>query len=72
MIGERYTLTLRHEMVNPETGERHQLEPPLTICYTMCDPYERCGVIYAVDSMMLQMERELLNRVDGGVKDAAD
>lgn len=66
MIGERYTLILRHEMVDPETGERRQLEPPLTICYTMCAPCERGGVVYTVNNMLHQMEHEFLNRMDGG------
>ena len=70
MIGERYTLILQREMVDPETGERHQLEPPLTICYTMCAPCGSGGVIYTVNNMLHQMERELLNRVGGGANDA--
>lgn len=69
MIGERYTLILRHEMIDPETGERHQLEPPLTICYTMYAPCGRGGVIYTVNNMLHQMEREFLNRVNGGADD---
>ena len=72
MIGERYTLILRHEMVVPETGEKHQLEPPLAICYTMFDPCGHDGVIYTVNNMLHQMEREFLNRMDGGTNDAVD
>ena len=66
MIGERYTLILRHEVVVPETGEKHQLEPPLAICYTMFDPFERGGVIHTVNNMLHQMEHEFLKRMDGG------
>ena len=67
MIGERYTLILRHEMIDPENGDRHQLEPPLAICYTMFDPCEHSGVVYTVNNMLHQMEHEFLNRMDEGV-----
>lgn len=72
MIGERYTLMLRHEMVDPETGTKYQLEPPLAICYTMCAPRERGGIIYTVNNMLRQMEREFLKQMDGGMNDATD
>lgn len=72
MIGERYTLILRHEMVDPKTGDLHQLEPPLAIGCTMCAPCERYGAIYMVNNMLHQMEHEFLNRMDGGADDAVD
>lgn len=65
MIGERYTLILRHEMVNPNTGEKHQLEPPLSVCYTLYDPFERGGIVYFVNDMFHQLEHEFLKRMDG-------
>lgn len=69
MTGERYTLILRHEVVDQKTGDKYQLEPPLAICYTMFDPFERGGVRYAVNNMLHQMEQEFLKRMDGGVND---
>jgi len=66
MIGERYTLILRHEMVDPETGKKYQFEPPLAICYSMFDPLERGGVVHVVNNMLHQMEHEFLARMDGG------
>jgi len=38
ILGERYTLTLRHEIVDLETHETHTLEPLLSICYSIYDP----------------------------------
>lgn len=69
MIGERYTLILRHEVAVPETEETLQLEPPLTICCTMFDPCEEGEVRYMVNNMLHQMEHEILNRMDGGADD---
>lgn len=66
MIGERYTLILRHEMVDLKTGEIKQIDPPLSICYTMFDPLERGGVVYAVNDMLHKLEHEFLKRMDGG------
>ena len=65
MLGERYTLVLRHELVD-ETGVLHQLDKPLTICYTMFDVTDRKGTIYCVNNMLHQMEHEFLKRMDGG------
>ena len=63
MIGERYTLILRHEMVDPETGDKFQLEPPLAICYTL-NPFDRNGKVNVINNMLYKMEREFLARMD--------
>lgn len=67
MIGERYTLTLRHEIVDLETHERHDLEPPLSIRYSIYDPMEHGNVIYCVNEMLHKLEKEFLNRLDGEI-----
>jgi len=69
MIGERYTLILRHEIVEPATGDKWQLEPPLAICYTMLDPLERSGMVHVINDMLYKMEREFLARMDGNEND---
>ncbi len=66
MIAERYTLTLRHETVDFETHETHTLEPPLSVCYMMCDLTEPDNVIYCVNEMLHKLEKAFLERLDGG------
>lgn len=63
MIGERYTLTLRHEIITTD-GDRHDLEPPLQIVYTMFDMADRGGVTYIVNDMFRQLERTFMERLD--------
>lgn len=63
MIGERYTLTLRHEIVRTD-GDRYELEPPLQTVYTIFDVLDRGGVTYMVNNMFRQLERAFMERLD--------
>lgn len=66
MIGERYTLILRHELYDHETGDMKLLEPPLCVSYTMLNPYsDRAGVTYCVNDLLRKMEDAFLKRLDG-------
>lgn len=65
MTGERYTLTLRHEIVTTD-GDRHEFEPPLQTAYTIFDVLDRGGVIYMVNDMFRQLERAFMERLDCG------
>lgn len=70
MLGERYTLILRHEIVDAKTCKVSQLDPPLCVVNTMFDALDRGCVIYAVNNMLQQMESEFLRRLDRGEDDA--
>ena len=63
MIGERYTLTLRHEIVTSD-GDRYELEPPLQTVYTMFDSTGRSGVTYMVNDMFKQLKHAFMERLD--------
>lgn len=66
MIGERYTLTLRHEIVKTD-GDRYELEPPLQTVYTIFDVLDRGGVRYMVNDMFKQLEHSFMERLDSEV-----
>lgn len=63
MKGERYTLTLRHEIVTLD-GKRCEYDPPLQTAYTLFDATDRGGVIYMVNDMFRQLERAFMERLD--------
>lgn len=63
MIGERYTLILRHEIVTTD-GDRHEVEPPLQTVYTIFDVADRGGVTYMVNDMFRQLEHSFMERLD--------
>lgn len=65
MLGERYTLILRHEFVDAKNGKVTQLDPPLCVVTTMFDALDNRNVIYSVNSMLQRMEAEFLRRLDG-------
>lgn len=64
MICERYTLILRHEIVDTEKGETHQYEPPIAVNYTMYDPFERHEIMYSINRMLEEIEHEFLKQLD--------
>lgn len=68
MVGERYTLTLRHEIVTLD-GKRCEYDPPLQTVYTLFDVTDRGGVIYMVNDMFRQLERAFMERLDREEKD---
>jgi hypothetical protein len=55
-------------MIEPTTGDKWQLEPPLAICYTL-NPFERSGKVNVINDMLYKMEREFLARMDGNEND---
>jgi hypothetical protein len=63
MVGEQYTLTLRHEIVTTD-GDRYEFEPPLHTVYTMFDATDRGGMIYMVNNMFGQLYRAFIERLD--------
>lgn len=66
MIGERYTLILRHEIYDQETKQTISLDPPLSVCHTMLNPYsDRACVTYCVNDLLRKMEDAFLKRLDG-------
>lgn len=67
MLGERYTLILRHEFV--DKNEVIQLDPPLCVVNSTFNALDRGCVIYAVNNMLQRMEAEFLQRLDGGADD---
>ena len=71
MIGERYTLTLRHEIVTSD-GDRHEFEPPLQTVYTIFDATDRGGVRYMVNDMFRQLERAFMERLVCGEMDGRE
>lgn len=71
MMGERYTLTLRHEFIsmNNKSVDVHEMEPPLSVCFSVYDVIERGGVVYGVNELLHRLEQEFLKRFDGGKND---
>ena len=71
MMGERYTLTLRHEFIsmNNKSVDVHEMEPPLSVCFSVYDVIERGGVVYGVNELLHRLEHEFLKRFDGGKND---
>ncbi len=83
MYGERFTLTLRHEFVHmtDEGIKVHQMEPPLSVCFSIFEMTDHGYIAYGINEALHRLEHEFLNRfderngslrVDGGADDAAD
>lgn len=63
MICERYTLILKHEIVDTEKVETHQYEPPLAVTYTKYDGFDRYGIMCTINRMFEEIEHGLLERL---------
>ena len=72
MIGERYTLILRHEIYDQETKQTIELDPPLSVCYTMLNPNnpDRASVTYCVNDLLCKMDNAFLERLDSSGQEA--
>lgn len=72
MICERYTLILRHEIVDTEKCEIHQYEPPLAVIYTMYDTFDRHEIMYSINRMLKEMEHGFLKRLDANKQEVQE
>ena len=77
MYGERFTLTLRHEFVSmtDEGVKVHQMEPPLSVCFSIFEMCDRGYIMYGINEALHRLEHEFLKRFDekdSVIKDGAD
>lgn len=65
MIGERYTLIFKHEVITTE-GERYSLEPPIITTCTIMEVLDKGGVIFTLNRMIDELRYQLFKKMDGG------